>query len=106
MREIITFEKPARVICHLLQDERRAEATMSRLVVFQTLIDCSRNFISPSGDYIRLNSSTESELNGWFLIEDVIIDEILQEMDLVGDNGQWIDVFFNEEIIEEEDEAA
>lgn len=95
MREMISFEKPTRVICHFIQDEERAKLAGGRVIHFQVLIDCSDNLLSPSGEFIRFNHSTESELHGWMRVEDLVIDEILEE---IGEAvGQWKSLSFNRE---------
>jgi len=95
MREMISFEQPTVVILHLTDDEKRASATMSRLVVYQCLIDCQEKNVSPTGDYFRLNHSQQCELHGWFLIEDLVIDEILETESEAEDAGEWKDIEFS-----------
>ncbi len=97
MKEIISFEVPTIVILHTIQDEMRAEATMTRIPVFQCLIDCQEKNISPSGEFFRLNHSNESELHGWFRIEDLIIDEVLELSQAADGDGEWQDLEFSRE---------
>jgi len=94
MREMISFEQPTVVICHLLQDEMRAEATMTRMPLFQCLIDCQTKNLSPSGDFFRLNHSEKCELHGWFRIEDIVIDEVLEEVSAAAEDGEWQELEF------------
>lgn len=81
MREMISFDKPTRVICHFIQDEERSAMSGMRLINIQVLIDCSKKNLSPSGEFIRLTHSKECEHHGWVRIEDLVIDEILETAD-------------------------
>ena len=98
MREMISFEQPAVVILHLAQDEARAEATMTRLTVYQCLIDCQKKNFSPSGEYFRLNHNAQCELHGWFRVEDLIIDEVLEEIPAAAEDGEWQESEFIREV--------
>lgn len=78
MREIIDFDNPVRAIVHFKSNE-----AMAHTPFFQVVIDNSK--VSPSGDFIRFtqNQGEEaidiSEIHGWQLVEEIIIDEVLEE---------------------------
>lgn len=78
MREVVSFDKPTICIIHFVQDEEMAAKVGTRIVRFQALLD--GNKVSPSGEFIRIDHSQHSEVNGWIYWEDIVIDEVLREL--------------------------
>ena len=82
---IETITHPIRAIVHLKEDEDRAAATLTRLPLYKVVLPSDPQFYSPTGDYIRLNFENDSmgnpmnELHGWFKVESIVIDEVLEE---------------------------
>jgi hypothetical protein len=89
MELMISFDKPTVCIVHTVQDEQRAAATLTRMPVYQCLIDCQEKNISPSGEYFRFNHDVDCELHGWFKLDDIRIDEVLQEGEAEETDGKW-----------------
>jgi hypothetical protein len=86
LEEIIN---PANCIVHFTADDAKSAAFGQRIIYYQVHID--PNQFSPVGDFIRFTQSTAeaeefrtqiSEIHGWVLVEDIIIDEILEQTEV------------------------
>lgn len=83
MDEIIEFTKRSRFIMHFKPEEGVA----IRQVYYQVEIDPdSPDTFSPSGDFVRFNAQSGSEVHGWIPVGDIVVDEILAEFE----NGEWV----------------
>ncbi len=78
MEEMLSFDKPTRVIVHFTQDENISLMTGQRIVRYQVIM--GDNLMSPSGAFIRFNHDSENEIHGWVAVEDIKIDEVLEEI--------------------------
>jgi hypothetical protein len=85
MFTIEEISKPTNCIAHFACDDANSTAMGQRIVYYQVHID--PNQLSPKGGFIRFTQSPDeadgggtqlSEIHGWVLMEDIIIDEILE----------------------------
>ena len=83
MNEMIGFDKPTRVIVHFKQDEEVAARVGARVIRYQVILGDNKE--SPSGDYVRFESSEGCEIHGWVKKEDLVIDEVLETQV----EGEW-----------------
>lgn len=74
MRAIENIDTRCLAIVHFKEEEGRP---MTRQVHYQVVIDGSA--LSPSGAYIRFNSSRHCEVHGWVSVDSLVLDEILDD---------------------------
>ena len=92
MKVIEELKNPIKVIVHLAEEEKIAHMNGMRLPLYQVVLDPDPILYSPTGDHIRFNhvptsdSTPASELHGWFKVESVVIDEVLEERV----DGEWV----------------
>lgn len=86
MYEIVKIDYKCHCIVHFQQDDR----PMMRTVFYQVVWNPDN--VSPGGEFIRFSSFGDeiSEIHGWVLIEDIVLDEILEKIEV------------SEEVVEEE----